>query len=161
LRYYANQYCFIMKNLYSATLLFVGIVIASCSISSCEKKDTSGDKPKEQAVVGYWATARVQLKIYYNGVFFKDTIPKQNSTPKNYAQFDANGDFQYLLSAPVANFGTYQFKGTDSIICTTPSKIYRWKMLTLTDALFTVMNTSTNDPAYPGAKVETYHTFVK
>jgi hypothetical protein len=162
LRYYANQYCLVMKNLYSATLLFAGIVIASCLISSCGKKDTTSDKPKEQQVVGFWATARVQLKVYYNNDVITDTIPPQQSFPKNYVQFDANGDFEYLLSTPAAYLGTYQFKGTDSIICTTPSKIYRWKMLTLTDQLFTVMNTSKNDPAYPGSlKVETYHTFVR
>jgi hypothetical protein len=161
LRYYANQYCLVMKNLYSATLLFVGIVIASCFTTSCTKPDTSSDKPKEELVLGYWAIQRVQLKIYYNNVFFKDTIPKQNSVPKNYVQFDPGKDFQYLLSAPVANQGTYEFKGADSLIATTPSKIYRWKMLTLTDLLFTVMSTSTNDPAYPGAKVETYQTFVR
>jgi hypothetical protein len=151
-----------MKNLYSSTLLFVGIVIVSCCISSCEKKDTSSDRPKEQAVVGSWGINRVELNIYYAGNIMNDSIVKQKFLPRNYVQFDANGDFQYQLSVPTANFGTYQFKGTDSIICNTPSKIYRWKMLTLTDVLFTVKSTSTNDPAFPGAiKVETYQTFVR
>jgi hypothetical protein len=150
-----------MKNLYPTTLLLVGTIIASCIIASCAKKDTSSDKPKEQQVVGEWNINRVELNIYYSGNIIKDTIVKQNYLP-NYVQFDANNAFQYKLSVPTANVGTYQFKGTDSIICTTPSQIYRWKMLTLTDVLFTVMNTSTNDPAFPGAiKVETYQTFVR
>jgi hypothetical protein len=162
LRYYANQYCFIMKNLYSAAILFTGIVLASYAISSCKKADTISDKPKEQQIVGNWSIARVELNVYYSNKPMKDTILKQKYYPKNYVQFGAAGDFQYQLSVPAANFGTYQFKGTDSVICTTPSKIYRWKMLTLTDVLFTVKNTSTSDPAFPGAtKIETYHTFVR
>jgi hypothetical protein len=161
LRYYENQYFLVMKNLYSSTLLFMGIVIASCFTASCKKPDTSIDKPKEELVLGFWAIQRVQLKVYVNGVLIDNPIPPQNAVPANYVQFDPNKDFQYLLSAPTANRGTYDFKGADSLIATTPSKIYRWKMLTLTDLLFTVMSTSTNDPAYPGAKVETYQTFVR
>ncbi len=80
--------------------------------------------------------------------------------PENYVSFAAGGNFEYRFNNPAADVGTYQFVGTDSVVSNVTSKVYRWKMLTLTDVLFTVMNTSTN-PAYPGATVETYQTFVK
>jgi hypothetical protein len=152
-----------MKNLYSATLLFVGIVITTCSVSSCKKTDTISDKPKEEGVLGNWAINRVQLKLYYNGVFFKDTILPAKPKPTNYMVLGAvpNGSFEYRLNVSSPDVGTYQFKGADSLIANTSSKTYRWKMLTLTDVLFTVVSTSTNDPAFPGAKVETYQTFVR
>ena len=150
-----------MKNFVTTSVLFVGIVIISCFITSCAKKDTSADKPKEELVLGQWGINRVQLRIYYNNVFNKDTIVPGKALPKNFVSFDAGGSFQYCFGSPTINNGNYQWKGADSLISTTPSKIYRWKMLTLTDVLFTVMNTSTNDPAFPGAKVETYQTFVR
>ncbi len=152
-----------MKNLYYSTLLFVGIVTVSCFISSCKKTDAGSDKPKEQQVVGEWSIARVEFNAYYPGnSSVTDSILKLKYLPKNYVKFGADNNFQYQLNVATVNMGTFQFKGTDSIICTTPSKIYRWKMLTLTDVLFTVKSTSTNNPAFPGAtKVETYQTFVR
>jgi hypothetical protein len=149
-----------MKNLTTVAVFFVSIVTLSCFISSCGKTESSPSKPKEQGVIGKWSINRIQLKIYYNGTFFKDTIIPQHPRPKNFVQFDSPSDFLYCFNSTSVNSGTYQFKGADSIISTTPSAVYRWKLLTLTDALFTVMSTSTNDPAYPGAKVETYQTFI-
>jgi len=119
------------------------------------------DKPKEEQAIGQWSINRIQLRLYYNNVFAKDTILQAKSLPKNFVQFDSPSGFQYCFSSTTIDAGTYQWKGADSLIATTPSKIYRWKMLTLTDVLFTVMSTSTNDPAFPGAKVETYQTFVR
>ena len=150
-----------MKNLITASVLSLGIVILSCTISSCAKPDHSSDAPKEQLVLGTWQINRVQLRIYYNNVFQKDTIVPNHALPKNFVQFDATSNFQYCYNSATINNGTYQFKGADSVISTTPSNTYRWKMLTLTNVLFTVMNTSTNDPGFPGAKVETYQTFVR
>ncbi len=150
-----------MKNLIRGSLLFSSIVILSCFATSCAKPDTSSDKPKEQQVISEWWIERVQLKIYYNNVFLKDTIINRAPTPKNFVQFDANNSFKYCFNSYTINAGTYQFVGTDSLIATTPSKIYSWKMLTLTDEIFTVVSTSTNDPAFPGAKVETYQTFAR
>lgn len=150
-----------MKNLTTLAVIFISIVTLSCFISSCGKKETASNKPKEEAVIGSWWINRIQLKIYYNGTFYKDTIIPQTAKPKNFVQFDAPNDFLYCFNSTVINSGTYQFKGTDSLISTTPSAIYRWKMLTITDLLFTVMSTSTNDPSYPGAKVETYQTFIR
>ena len=149
----------LMKNLISIVVLFTGILLFSCFISSCTKDDTNSNKPKEQQVVGTWSINRVQLKLYYGGTFLKDTIVQQSYHP-NYVKFDGNGNFEYKFNQPAADVGTYQFAGADSVISNVTSKIYRWKMLTLTDVLFTVMNTST-DPAFPGATVETYQTFVR
>ncbi|WP_462220631.1 hypothetical protein [Ferruginibacter sp.] len=150
-----------MKNFYTASVLFIGIVVVSCFTPSCAKPDTSQDKPKEQQVVGEWWIERVQLRLYYNNVFSKDTIIDRTPKPKNFVQFDANLNFQYCYNSSTINTGTYKFSGTDSLIATTPSKTYGWKMLTLTSEIFTVVNTSTNDPAFPGAKVETYQTFAR
>ena len=150
-----------MKNLITASVLFTGIVLLSCFSSSCAKPDTSSDKPKEQQVLGQWYIERVKLKIYYSNVFFKDTIIYRAPKPKNFVQFDANSSFQYCFNSYTIDAGTYQFVGAESLIATTPSKIYRWKTLTLTADIFTVVNTSTNDPAFPGAKVETYQTFAR
>ncbi|MGF2413316.1 hypothetical protein [Ferruginibacter sp.] len=149
-----------MKNLIAVPVLFVSIIILSC-LSSCNKPDTSPDKPREQQVVGEWFIERIQLKIYYNNVFAKDTIIARAPKPKNFALFDASNSFAYCFNSYTTDAGTYQFKGTDSLICTTPSKIYHWKTLTLTADIFTVVSTSTNDPAFPGAKVETYQTFAR
>ena len=148
-----------MKNLISVMVLFMGIIVFSCFISSCTKENANIDKPKEQQVIGTWSINRVQLKLYYGGVFFKDTIVAQTTYP-NYVKFESNGSFEYKFNKPAADVGTYLFTGADSVVSNVTSKIYRWKMLTLTDVLFTVMNTST-DPAYPGATVETYQTFVR
>lgn len=150
-----------MKNLIRVALLFTGIVTLSCFTTSCTKPDTTSDIPKEQHVVGEWWIERVQLKIYYNNVFLKDTIIDRKPTPKNFVQFNANNSYQYCFNSYTIDAGTYQFVGTDSLIATTPSKIFRWKTLLLTDDIFTVVNTSTNDPAFPGAKVETYQTFAR
>jgi uncharacterized membrane protein len=151
-----------MKNLTTLAVLFVSIVTLSCFISSCGKKDAAAtNKPKEEGVIGSWWINRIQQKIYYNGTFYKDTIIPQTAKPKNFVQFDATKDFLYCFNSTVINTGNYQFKGADSIISTTPAAIYRWKLLTLTDVLFTVMSTSTNNPSYPGAKVETYQTFIR
>jgi hypothetical protein len=149
-----------MKNLVAVSVLFVNIVLVSCFFASCAKPDTSSNKPKEEQIVGSWSINRIQLKLYYGGIFYKDTIIPQTPKPTNFVQFDAGGSFQYCFNSTTADAGIYQFIGTDSLISNTSTNIYRWKMLTLTDVLFTVMNTST-DPAYPGASVETYQTFVR
>lgn len=148
-----------MKNLYTVTVLSLCVLITSCFISSCAKADTSNDRPKEQLVAGEWYIDRVQLRIYNSNVFTKDTIIYRAPKPKNFVKFESNLNFQYCFNSSTIQTGTYQFVGSDSLIATTQSKIYRWKMLTLTSQLFTVVSTSTNDPAFPGAKVETYQTF--
>ncbi|MGC4103870.1 hypothetical protein [Ferruginibacter sp.] len=149
-----------MKHLITASVLLTCLITATC-LTSCGKKDSTTSKPKEELAMGTWSINRVQIKIYYNGVFNKDSILPAKNLPKNFVQFDNNADFQYCFSSPTINSGTYVWKGADSLIATTPSTIYRWKMLTLTTELFTVVNTSTNNPAFPGAKVETYQTFVR
>jgi len=147
-----------MKNLIAGSVLCTAIIC----LFSCAKVDNGGvDKPKETLIQGSWSINRIQLKIYYNGVFNKDSIVKQKALPKNYVQFDGGTDFYYCFNSATINSGTYQLKGADSLISVTPSKTYRWKTLTLTNNLFTVMSTSTTDPGFPGAKVETYQTFVR
>lgn len=146
-----------MKNPLSSLIVITGLFSLLAMISSCEKPDTSADLPKEQQIVGQWYISRLQLNIFSGGVLVKDSIIPQQ--PYNFVKFDANGGFEYRFNAPAASSGTYLFKGADSIISTTAGNTYRWKFLTLTKNLLTVSNTSTNNPAFPGSTVISYHTF--
>lgn len=149
-----------MKTPYAALLLIAGLFSVSVITNSCAKADHSADLPKEQQVVGKWNINRIQLKIYSGGVFIMDTIVKQTFHPENFVKFDANGGFEYRFNNNYSDLGTYSFVGPDSIVSTSAPSTYRWKMLTLTTKLFTVVNVTT-DPAYPGAVVEKYQTFVR
>ena len=149
-----------MKNLAPVAAAFAGLLFWCIILTSCSKTTDSSTIPKEQLIVGNWNINRIQLKLFYGGTFYKDTILPQTPMPVNYVKFDAAGNFEYKFNTSVADVGTYQFKGTDSVISTAAAKTYRWKILTLTDVLFTVMNTSTN-PSFPGATVEAYQTLVK
>ncbi|MBX2935222.1 MAG: hypothetical protein KF825_13335 [Ferruginibacter sp.] len=150
-----------MKPIYRGFLLFACILITAITLNSCAKKDHSTDLPKEQQIVGQWGINRVQLRLYSGTTFLKDTIIPNIPKPKNYIVFDAGSGFEFKYNSATSNTGTYQFSGTDSLIAVTPGVTYRWKMLTMTNVLFTIMNTSTNDPAFPGLKVETYFTLTR
>mgnify|MGYP003478505502 FL=1 len=150
-----------MKNIYRAILLFAGLFSAITVLNSCAKPDHSADLPKEQQIVGQWGINRVQLKLYSGSTFLKDTIVPNTPKPKNYIIFGADGSFEYKYNTITSNTGTYQFAGTDSLIAITPGTTYKWKMLTMTNVLFTQVNTSTSDPAFPGLKVETYYTLTR
>lgn len=150
-----------MKTIYSGLILFAGLFSVTIILNSCAKTDHSADLPKEQQIVGQWGINRVQLRLYSGTTFLKDTIIPNKAKPKNFISFDANGGFEYKYNSTTSNIGTYQFKGTDSLIAVTPGTTYRWKMLTMTNVLFTQVNTSTNDPSFPGLKVETYYTLTR
>lgn len=148
-----------MKN---RIILFTLFALTLITAVSCKKlHDTSGI-PKEQLIPGKWFINRIQYKVYYNGVFAFDSIVKRDPKPENFVSFDvaAASAFQYKFNSTVTNTGTYSWKGNDSVICVTPGITYRWKKLTLTDVLFTVVNTETS-PLFPGAVVEKYQTFTK
>ncbi len=149
-----------MKTPFKAPLLIAGLFLISVITDSCAKPDHSADLPKEQQVVGLWSINRIQLKIFSSGVFIKDTIIPQTPHPTNYVKFDVGGSFEYRWNSYTTDVGTYQFVGADSVAANSTPNNYRWKMLTLTNKLFTVVNTTT-DPAYPGAIVERYQTFVR
>ncbi|HRI23948.1 MAG TPA: hypothetical protein PLZ45_04705 [Ferruginibacter sp.] len=149
-----------MKTFFSALFVTAGLFSVVLVSNSCSKPDHSADLPKEQQVVGDWWINRIQLRIYQGGVFLKDTILKQTPHPRNYVQFDADGSFRYQFNTYSPDAGTYRFAGADSLISTSAPQNYRWKMLTLTNVLFTVVSKGT-DPAYPGAVVERYQTFVR
>ena len=141
-------------------VILTGLFITGLLLSSCKKTEDTSTVPKEQLVIGKWNINRMQLKLFYGGVFLKDTIIQQTPHPENFVQFQAGGGFEYRFNTTTSDFGTYQFVGADSVIANVTTKTYRWKMLTLTNQLFTVMNTST-DPGFPGATVEFYQTLVK
>jgi len=149
-----------MKISYTSIVLLAGLFSVSIITNSCAKTDHSSDLPKEQQVVGYWSINRIQLKIFTGGVFIKDTIVTQTPHPVNFVTFDAGGNIEYKFNTYTSDIGTYQFIGADSMISNTNTQIYRWKMLTLTNKLFTVV-TNTTDPAYPGSVIERYQTFVR
>lgn len=138
----------------SASLFSLVIFISSCA------KDTSTTLPKEQLVVGKWVINRVQLKIYQNNVFVKDTIIKSTPKPANFVQFGDDGAFEYKLNSTTSDIGTYEFSGPGTLITNSIPKSYNWTMITLTDVLFTVVSKG-SDPAFPGAYVERYQTFTR
>lgn len=149
-----------MKTTYTHLLFIAGLFCITVFSNSCTKADTSTDLPKEQQVVGEWVINRVQLKIFQNGVFVKDTIVKSTPKPKNFVRFDADGRFEYKLNSPTSDKGTYEFAGAGSLITNSSPKTYNWTMLTLTNVLFTVVSKG-SDPAFPGAFVERYQTFTR
>jgi hypothetical protein len=148
-----------MKTTYTNLLLLAGLFSLSIFIGSCAK-DTSTSLPKEQLVVGKWVINRVQLKVYQNNVFVKDTIIKSTPKPANFVQFDANGSFEYKLNSTTSDIGTYEFAGPGILVTNSSPKSYNWTMITLTDVLFTVV-TKGPDSALPGAYVERYQTFTR
>jgi hypothetical protein len=149
-----------MKTTY--TYLYLLVILFSITVfnGGCTKTDTSTDLPKEQQVVGEWVINRVQLKIFQNGVFVKDTIIKYTPKPKNFVRFDADGGFEYKFNSTISDIGTYEFAGAGSLITNSSPKSYNWTMLTLTNVLFTVVSKGP-DPAFPGAYVERYQTFTR
>lgn len=149
-----------MKTFFSALLITASLFSIIVVSGSCAKADHSADLPKEQQVVGTWTIQRIQLRIYQGGVFIKDTILKQTPHPTNYVKFDANGGFEYRFNTYAPDAGTYQFSGSNMLVSNSLPLNYSWKMLTLTNVLFTVVS-SGSDPAYPGALVERYQTFVR
>lgn len=148
-----------MKTIFTPIFIAIGLFSATVISNSCAKADHSQDLPKEQQVVGTWSINRIQLRLYSGSIFIKDTILALNHHP-NYVKFDAAGSFEYKFNSSLPDEGTYQFVGADSVISNSIPQNYRWKMLTLTDKLFTVVNTGA-DPAFPGLKVERYQTFVR
>jgi hypothetical protein len=149
-----------MKTTYAQLFLLAGFLFFSVLTNSCSKADTSSDLPKEQQVVGKWVINRIQLKIFMNGVFIRDTILKPQPKPENFVRFDANGSIEYRFNSPISDIGTYEFAGAGKLITNSLPKSYNWTMLTLTSVLFTVVSKGT-DPVFPGAFVERYETFTR
>ncbi len=128
--------------------------------SSCKKVHDTTGVPKEELIPGKWNINRIQLRVYYNGVFAYDSIIKQIYLPENFVSFGSGNSFEYKFNVAGSNVGTYSWGANESLVCVTPNATYNWKKLTLTDVLFTVMNTETS-PLLPGATIERYQTFVK
>ncbi len=148
-----------MKNLAAVATATGGFLFLLAGTLSCSKNTETPSLPNNQVIVGKWNINRMQLKVYYGGVFAYDTIIPQTPKPENFVRFDATRNFEYRFNTSTSDTGTYQLIGADSIISTSASRTYRWKILTLYSYLFTMMNTSTS-PDYPGAMVETYYTLV-
>ncbi len=149
-----------MKTTYTVLLLVACLFSLSTFINSCSKADTSINLPKEQLVVGKWVINRVQLKIFQNGVFVKDTIIKSTPKPENMVKFGADGSFEYKLNSVTSDLGTYEFAGSGKLVTNSSPKSYNWTMITLTDVLFTLVSKGP-DPAFPGTYVERYQTFTR
>lgn len=149
-----------MKTSLKALFVVAGMFSLPIFMNSCAKADTSTSLPNDQQVIGKWNINRIQLKIYVNGVFIKDTIVKQTPNPENFVQFQSNGGFEYRFNTGSSDLGTYEFAGASKMVTNSAPKTYNWTILTLTDVLFTVVSKEP-DPAYPGALVERYQTFVR
>jgi hypothetical protein len=148
-----------MKTTYTLPILLV-ILLPFTIFTGCTKADTSTDLPKEQQVVGEWVINRIQLRLYQNNIFVKDTILKATPRPKNFVRFDEGGGFEYKLNTNPSDIGTYEFAGAGTLVTNSSPKTYSWTMLTLTDKLFTVVSKGT-DAAFPGYYVERYQTFTR
>lgn len=148
-----------MKNFTSAVIVLTAIFTGTLFLSSCKKDDTTV-LSVDQVISGHWNINRMQLRLYYNGVFTKDTIIKQTPKPENYVSFASGGAFEYRFNTNSSDVGSFELIHGDSVIAYTPAKTYRWKVLTAIPVLLTTMTTGT-DPAFPGATVETYYTLVK
>jgi hypothetical protein len=142
-------------------IVFCTILLSGSTLTSCDKDENAPTRSKEQLIVGTWEINRLQLKVFYNGVFTRDTILKQNPRPKNYVNFGAGGEFAYKWNLEALDAGTFQFKGADSIITNAIPDAHRFKLLTLTEDLLTLKNTYSNEPLFPGATVEKYHTLIR
>jgi hypothetical protein len=151
-----------MKTSLPTAAVFAGLFILNIAVAiSCKKTDTADLTPKEDLVLGKWNINRVQLRLYTGTTFIKDTIIKQTPKPENFVDFDPAGDFEYRFNTAISDVGAYQFSGVDSLIAGDGGNTHRWKMLTLTKDLFTVVSTSLSEPGFPGYKVEKYQTFVR
>lgn len=136
--------------------LALGFSLVSCS------KDEDALPPKEQLIVGEWKIHTIQQKVYMGSTLVKDTIWKRNPRPVNIAVFgESGGSFEFKYNNSGSETGSYNWKGSDSLICDVTGKSYRWKLLTITRELLTTSNKTTNDPAYPGTTVNTYYTFIR
>lgn len=149
-----------MKTTYTPLILLAILLSVTVFTGGCAKADIGPDLPKEQQVVGEWVINRVQLKIFQNGVFVKDTIIKSTPKPKNFVRFGADGSFEYKLNSTTSDIGTYEFAGAGTLITNSSPKSYNWTMITLTNVLFTLVSKG-SDPAFPGAYVERYQTFTR
>lgn len=149
-----------MKTTYTSLILIAGLFCITVFSNSCAKADTSTGLPKEQQVVGEWVINRVQLRLFQNGVFIRDTVIKSTPKPKNFVRFDANGGFEYKLNSTTSDIGTYEFGSASTLVTNSLPKAYSWTMITLTDVLFTVVSKG-SDPAFPGYFVERYQTFTR
>jgi hypothetical protein len=149
-----------MKTTYTSLLFIAALLCITVFNNSCAKADTSTSLPKEEQVVGEWVINRVQLRIYQNGVFVKDTIIKSTPKPKNFVRFEADGGFEYKLNSTISDIGTYEFGSAATLVTNSSPKTYSWTMITLTDVLFTVVSKG-SDPAFPGTYVERYQTFTR
>jgi hypothetical protein len=149
-----------MKTTYTSLLLLAGLFSVSVFTNSCAKADTSTDKPSNQQIVGKWRINRVQLKIFVDDIFIKDTIIKSAPKPENFVNIESNGSFEYKFNTATSDIGTYELPGLGLLVSNSLPKSYNWTILTLTDVLFTVVSKGP-DPAFPGAYVERYQTFIR
>lgn len=149
-----------MKTTFSSLTVITGLFLITVTTNSCTKADSGSNIPKEQQVVGKWVINRIQLKIFVNGTFVKDTILKPKPKPENFVRFEESGGFEYRFNTPVSDIGTYEFAGAGSLITNSSPNSYNWTMLTLTNVLFTVVSKGP-DPDFPGAFVERYQTFTR
>lgn len=149
-----------MKTSIKALLFAAGLIATSVILNSCAKADHSTDLPNDQQIIGKWSINRIQLKIYVNGVFIKDTILKQTPKPENFVQFQSGGGFEYRFNTATSDVGTFELTPVSKVVTNSSPQTYNWTILTLTDVLFTVVSKEP-DPAYPGALVERYQTFVR
>ena len=150
-----------MKKTSTLLQLTVCIILTSFTVISCKKSDAIDSKPKPELVIGHWNINRIQWKVYYGGVFSRDSILKQVFLPENYIEFGAGGSFKYNFNTSTPEVGTYSWGGSDSLICPTNKTTHKWQVLTLIGPDLFTLKDNTTSPAFPGATIEEYYTLVQ
>lgn len=144
-----------MRNIYLPSLCL--ILLFSSLFIGCKKGPTEAITPN--LIVGSWEIHHVYVRYYQNNTLVKDSSFLNFPQP-NYVKFNTNGSLEYRYNEPVAETGTYQLKGNDSVYGQISGKEYRWKIDLLISTNLNVQTTKTNYPAQ-GFRLETYQSFVK
>src|SRR5476651_1774879 len=120
-----------MRNYTPVAIVFAVLFLLTISNTSCSKKDDGAGLTQDALIQGHWNINRIQLRLYYNGVFAKDTIIKQTPQPENFVDFSGGDGFEYRFNTSSSDIGSYQILHGDSVVSVTSGKTYRWKILTL------------------------------
>ena len=137
------------------TFGFYFIILTSLLFSCNKLRNVS----KKDLITADWTIHHIYIRTYQNGVLLSDTTLPNHPQPKNYINFNSNGSLEYKYNSTIAETGTWELKGDDSVYATIGTKQYKWHVELLIRTNFNVMASSTSSA--PGKVVETYQSFVK
>ena len=129
-------------------------------LAGCSKKGIKEAVTLDKAK-GKWGIHGVRYQIFNGSTTPKDSTIPWVPNPENFVSFDGVSAMQYSFNSPIVWTGDYSLIGTDSISININHQTTRWKILLLTETNFNIETTSTNNPAFPGARVVTFQGFIK